>query len=233
MDTVVNGFVGVLRDHHLRVSPAESIDALNALKHTGLGERETVKDTLRATLIKNQDDAGTFDRLFDFYFSMRPVAEKPQARLKLPDHDHDHGPPPTRLELGEEADGESPEDEGHSHDTDESTEMRKFFDEDRMRQTNDIHGDADRMRLSMFSQELILNRKPGAMESALQRLTYHMRLRRSRNMFSPGGLVPEAGSEEIPLDVSAVDLQDFVDHLHEMEVDEALIAELEAQSENI
>jgi uncharacterized protein len=220
MDTVVNSFVGVLRDHHLKVSPAESIDALNALKHTGLGERETVKDTLRATLIKSQDDAGTFDRLFDLYFSMRPVAEKPAARLKLPEHDHDHGPPPTRLELGEEADGQSPEDEGHSHDMDESTEMRKFFDE-------------DSMRLSMFSQELILNRKPGAMESALQRLTYHMRLRRSRNMFNPGGLVPEAGGEELPLDVSAVDLQDFVDHLHEMEVDEDLIAELEDQSENI
>ena len=231
MDTVINDFVGVLRDHHLRVSPAESIDALNALRHTGLGERETVKDTLRATLIKNQDDTGTFDRLFDLYFSMRPLAEKPQARLRLPDHDH--GPPPTRLELGEEAGDESPEDEGHSHDKDESTEMRKFFDEERMRQSNDIHGDADRMRLSMFSQELILNRKPGAMESALQRLTYHMRLRRSRNMFNPGGLVPEAGGEELPLDVSAVDLQDFVDHLHEMEVDEDLIAELEAQSENI
>lgn len=102
-----------------------------------------------------------------------------------------------------------------------------------MRPSNDIHGDAERMRLSMFSQELILNRKPGAMESALQRLTYHMRVRRSRNMFNPGGLVSGVG-DEIPLDVSAVDLQDLVGHLHEMEMpDEALIAELEAQSENI
>lgn len=102
-----------------------------------------------------------------------------------------------------------------------------------MRSSNDIHGDAERMRLSMFSQELILNRKPGAMESALQRLTYHMRVRRSRNMFNPGGLVFGVG-DEIPLDVSAVDLQDLVGHLHEMEMpDEALIAELEAQSENI
>ena len=41
MDTVVNDFVGVLRDHHLRISPAESIDALNALKHTGIGERKS------------------------------------------------------------------------------------------------------------------------------------------------------------------------------------------------
>ena len=102
-----------------------------------------------------------------------------------------------------------------------------------MRPSNDIHGDAERMRLSMFSQELILNRKPGAMESALQRLTYHMRVRRTRNMFNPGGLVFGVG-DEIPLDVSAVDLQDLVGHLHEMEMpDEALIAELEAQSENI
>ncbi len=232
MDTVVNDFVQVLRNHQLRVSPAESIDALRALEHTGLRERGVVKDTLRATLIKNQEDAGTFDRLFDLYFSMRPAVQKPSARLKLA-HDHDHGPPPARLELGEEAGGEAPEDEGHSHDTDESTEMRRFFEEDRMRPANDIHGESERMRLSMFSQELVLNRKPGALESALQRLTYHMRLRRSRNMFNPGGLVPDAGGEELPLDVSAVDLQDFVDHLHELEVDEALIAELEAQSENI
>jgi uncharacterized protein with von Willebrand factor type A (vWA) domain len=232
MDTVVNDFVQVLRNHQLRVSPAESIDALHALKQTGLRERGVVKDTLRATLIKNQEDESTFDRLFELYFSMRPAAEKPSAKLKL-SHDHDHGPPPAKLELGEEAGGEGPEDEGHSHDTDESTEMRKFFEEDRMRPANDIHGESERMRLSMFSQELVLNRKPGAMDSALQRLTYHMRLRRSRNMFSPGSLVPNVGGEEIPLDVSAVDLQDFVDHLHELEVDEALIAELEAQSENI
>ena len=232
MDTVVNDFVQVLRNHQLRVSPAESIDALHALEQTGLRERGVVKDTLRATLIKNQEDEGTFDRLFELYFSMRPATEKSSAKLKL-SHDHDHGPPPAKLELGEEAGGEGPEEEGHSHDTDESTEMRKFFEEDRMRPANDIHGESERMRLSMFSQELVLNRKPGAMDSALQRLTYHMRLRRSRNMFSPGELVPGLGGEELPLDVSAVDLQDFVDHLHELEVDEDLIAELEAQSENI
>ncbi len=233
METVINDFVQVLRNNRLRVSPAESLDALHALKHTGLGEREVVRDTLRATLVKNAEDAGTFDRLFDLFFSMRPVAEKPWAKLKAPPHDHDHGPPPARLELGEEAGGGPPDETEHTHDKDESTEMRKFFDEERMRPSGDVHGDAERMRLSMFSQELILNRKPGAMEAALQRLTYHMKLRRTRNMFNPGGLVPHVGGEEIPLDVSAVDLEDFVDHLHDLDVDEKLIAELEAQSENI
>jgi uncharacterized protein with von Willebrand factor type A (vWA) domain len=231
MDAVINDFVQVLRKHQLRVSPVESIDALHALMQVGLGEREVVRDTLRATLIKNQDDSDTFDRLFDLYFGMRPHAEKPAVKLKLPDHDH--GAPPTKLQLGEDAVGEAPEEEGHSHDEGEPVDMRRFFDEERMRPSQDIHGDVERMRLSMFSQELILNRKPGALESALQRLTYHLRVRRSRNMFNPGGLVPNAGGEEIPLDVSAVDLQDLVDHLHEMEVDEAIIQQLEAQSEDI
>ena len=232
MDAVINDFVQVLRSHQLRVSPAESIDALLALKQVGLGERGMVRDTLRATLIKNQEDAETFDRLFDLYFSLRPHTEKPAVRVKLPDHDHDHGPPPDRLELGEDAEGEAPEEEGHSHDEGEPADMRRFFDKERMRPSQNIHGEGEKMRLSMFSQELILNRKPGAMESALQRLTYHMKLRRSRNMFSPGGLVPDTG-EEIPLDVSAVDLEELVDHLHDMEVDEALIEQLEAQAENI
>jgi uncharacterized protein with von Willebrand factor type A (vWA) domain len=201
------------------------------LKQVGLGEREVVRDTLRTTLIKNRDDTETFDRLFDLYFSMRPQAEKPAAKLKWPDHDH--GPTPTKLELGEEAEGEAPQDEGHSHDDGEPVDLRRFFDEERIRPSQNIHGEDEKMRLSMFSQELILNRKPGALESALQRLTYHMRIRRSRNIFNPGGLVPNDGGEEIPLDVSAVDLQDLVDHLHELEVDEALIAQLEAQSEDI
>jgi uncharacterized protein with von Willebrand factor type A (vWA) domain len=233
MDAVINDFVQVLRRHQLRVSPAESLDALHALKQVGLGEREVVRDTLRATLIKNQDDTATFDTLFDLYFSLRPQAEKPAVRLKLAEHDHDHGPPPTKLELGEDAQGEAPKEEGHSHDEGEPVDMRRFFDEERIRPSENIHGDAEKMRLSLFSQELILNRKQGAMESALQRLTYHIKVRRSRNMFNPGGLVPNDGGEEIPLDVSAVDLQELVDHLHEMEVDEALIQQLEAQSENI
>ena len=231
MDAVINDFVQVLRKHQLRVSPVESIDALHALKQVGLGEREVVRDTLRATLIKNQDDTDTFDRLFDLYFGMRPHAKKPAVKLKLPDHDH--GTPPTKLQLGEDAVGEAPEEEGHSHDAGEPVDMRRFFDEERMRPSQDIHGETERMRLSMFSQELILNHKKGSLESALQRLTYHLKIRRARNMFNPGGLVPNTGGEEIPLDVSAVDLQNFVDHLHDMEVDEALIEQIEAQSENI
>ena len=233
MDSVINDFVRVLRRHQLRVSPAESLDALHALQQVGLGERKVVRDALRATMVKNQEDSETFEWLFDLFFSIRPPKEKPTASFKLPEHDHNHGPPPAKLELGEDAEGEAAEEEGHSHDEGEPVDMRRFFDEERIRPSQDIHGEAERMRLSMFSQELILNHKQGALESALQRLTYHLRVRRTRNIFNPGGLIPNAGGEEIPLDVSAVDLQNFVDHLHGMAVDEALVEQIEAQSENI
>src|SRR5215204_920886 len=96
MDSVINDFVRVLRRHQLRVSPAESLDALHALQQVGLGERKVVRDALRATMVKNQEDSETFDRLFDLFFSIRPPKEKPAASFKLPEHDHDHGPPKAR-----------------------------------------------------------------------------------------------------------------------------------------
>src|SRR5215207_1409469 len=127
MDSVINDFVQVLRRHQLRVSPAESLDALHALKQVGLGERKVVRDALRATMVKNQEDSETFNRLFDLFFSIRPAKEKPAASFKLPEHDH--GPPPAKLELGEDAEGEAPESEDHSHDEDGSIDLRRFFDE--------------------------------------------------------------------------------------------------------
>ncbi|HET7479480.1 MAG TPA: VWA domain-containing protein [Rubrobacteraceae bacterium] len=233
MEAVLNDFVQVLRRHRLRVSPAESLDALHALEQVGIGEREVVRDTLRATLIKNLDDVEAFDKLFDLFFSLRPEPERKTAKLELPGHDHDHGPPPARMEFGEEAAGQAPESEEHSHEDKESTEFRRFFDDERMRPSRDFHGEADRMRLSMFSQELILNRKPGALNQAMQRITHQLRLRRARNIFNPGDLVPHSEGQELPLDVSAAELGELIDHLHELEVDEALIRQLEAQSDDI
>jgi uncharacterized protein len=231
MDTVINDFVQVLRRHQVRVSPAESLDALHALEQTGLGERGVVQDALRTTLIKNLDDIETFDRLFDLYFSLRPTAEKRTAKLEVNGHDHDQ---PTSMELGEDAEGEAPDSEEHSHEDIENTEFRRHFDEDRMRPSEDIHGEADKMRLSMFSQELLLNRKPGALDQALQRITHQLRLRRARGMFSPGDLVAHGDTaKELPLDVSAADFQGLVDHLHDLDVDESLIRQLEEQSEEI
>jgi uncharacterized protein with von Willebrand factor type A (vWA) domain len=69
MEARILEFAALLRRHGLRISPAESLDALAALQTTGLPTRGTVKDVLRATIVKRSSDLPTFDEMFDLYFS--------------------------------------------------------------------------------------------------------------------------------------------------------------------
>jgi uncharacterized protein with von Willebrand factor type A (vWA) domain len=62
-------FGALLRHHGLRISPAETLDSLEALRRTGLGTRDVVKDTLRATMVKRAADLPAFEELFDLFFS--------------------------------------------------------------------------------------------------------------------------------------------------------------------
>lgn len=69
MEARILDFAALLRRHGMRISPAESLDSLAALRDTGLSSRETVKDVLRATMVKRAPDLPVFDELFDLYFS--------------------------------------------------------------------------------------------------------------------------------------------------------------------
>jgi len=62
-------FGNLLRKSGVRVSVAEAIDAFDALDRLSLDEREVFKDALRASMVKKSDDIGTFDQLFDLYWS--------------------------------------------------------------------------------------------------------------------------------------------------------------------
>src|SRR3989304_2256988 len=68
MDERILEFIGDLRRAEIRISPSEAPDALAASAEVGLGDRETFKSTLAATLIKEFRDQPTFDRLFNLYF---------------------------------------------------------------------------------------------------------------------------------------------------------------------
>src|SRR5437870_1244691 len=68
MDQRILEFIGDLRRAEIRISPSEALDALAASAEVGLGDRETFKSTLAATLIKEFRDQPTFDRLFNLYF---------------------------------------------------------------------------------------------------------------------------------------------------------------------
>jgi uncharacterized protein with von Willebrand factor type A (vWA) domain len=68
MDERILEFIGDLRRAELRISPSEAIDALAASAEVGLGDRETFKATLAATLVKEARDQETFNRIFNLYF---------------------------------------------------------------------------------------------------------------------------------------------------------------------
>ena len=69
MDAKLVEFSNLLRQNGLRVSLAESMDMLRALDVVGLPDRETVRATLRATMVKRTADLPTFEQLFALFFS--------------------------------------------------------------------------------------------------------------------------------------------------------------------
>ena len=68
---VLEGFVGELRTAGLPVSLTESLDALAAVGHVGLGDRAVFREALAATLVKRPEHRAAFDTLFDVWFSLR------------------------------------------------------------------------------------------------------------------------------------------------------------------
>ena len=62
-------FTNLLRKSGVRVSVAEAIDAFQALDELSLDERDIFKDALRSSMIKRGDEIGTYDQLFDLFWS--------------------------------------------------------------------------------------------------------------------------------------------------------------------
>ncbi len=69
MESRIIEFAGVLRRHGVRVSTAETLDALRGTNVTGLGDRETFRATLRAAMVKRTSDLETYEKLFTTFFS--------------------------------------------------------------------------------------------------------------------------------------------------------------------
>ena len=61
-------FVRALRAAGVRVSLAESQDAMFAVEHSGVREQATFKSSMKATLVKNQRDQPIFDYFFPLFF---------------------------------------------------------------------------------------------------------------------------------------------------------------------
>ncbi|MCG6203869.1 VWA domain-containing protein [Rhodopseudomonas sp. HC1] len=69
-------FFRAARGAGVRVSPAESIDAMRAVTQVGFADRGLLRDTLLVTLAKSQDEKQALAECFDLFFS-RPEPKPP------------------------------------------------------------------------------------------------------------------------------------------------------------
>jgi uncharacterized protein with von Willebrand factor type A (vWA) domain len=68
---LLSGFIQELRAAGLPVSLTENLDAMEAVKHIPLEDREAFKYALAATLVKNSAHWRSFETVFEVYFSLR------------------------------------------------------------------------------------------------------------------------------------------------------------------
>ena len=68
---LISGFIEELRNAGLPVSLTENLDAMEAVTHIPLEDREAFKYALGATLVKNHSHWRAFEVVFEVYFSLR------------------------------------------------------------------------------------------------------------------------------------------------------------------
>jgi len=68
---LLSGFIIELRNAGLPVSLTENLDAMHAISHIPLEDREASTYALGATLVKNQAHWRSFETVFEVYFSLR------------------------------------------------------------------------------------------------------------------------------------------------------------------
>ncbi len=78
MIDLLAGFVNELRNAGLPVSLTENLDAMEAVQHIPIEDREAFKYALAATMVKNNSHWRAFETVFEVYFSLRG----PEYKLK-------------------------------------------------------------------------------------------------------------------------------------------------------
>jgi uncharacterized protein with von Willebrand factor type A (vWA) domain len=68
---LLTGFVGELRAAGIPVSLSEHLDAAETLRHIPLEDRQAIKYTLGASLVKSSTHWPAYETAFEIYFSMR------------------------------------------------------------------------------------------------------------------------------------------------------------------
>ncbi|UXY28712.1 VWA domain-containing protein [Streptomyces sp. HUAS TT20] len=182
-------FVRVLRLFGLRVSVSEAMDAMRAAAQPGvLGRRETLREALRLTLVKDRRDDELFDELFAAFFSLRPVHQDSDGHGHS--HEHDDLTDTGELESYTVSDepSETPQ-QGHSHG--KPADIRDYFDQQDLAQRYNLHQEANKLDLAAMTEEIVLS-KDGAAD-ATRGPSVQLETERLHGAGIPGQLAAAAG----------------------------------------
>lgn len=231
MHVAVNRFVVLLKRNGVRISPSESIDAMQALARVGLNERGTVQTVLRSTLVKDTHDIPVFDELFDLFFRM-PGNAHPSSHGH--DHAHHHDgdqAEPERIVFDPDDRDVQNTDGEHAHS--EPVPIRDYFEPERMIARFNPHQSPNQLSLSALSQGLVLNRNKGLLEKVMKRVTHQIKVRRVKNIANPGELNFGDSPYQLDDDLVVNAAGALLDDLRDLEVDEALIDQLASRIDGI
>ena len=101
MEKTLTNFIRSLRNAEIRVSTAETLDALSAVELVGYRDKGFLKDSLSIVLPKTPDEKETFETCFDQFFAFKDISGESSA-----DSDSE--------EDGEESEGSESQGEGGS-----------------------------------------------------------------------------------------------------------------------
>ncbi len=104
-------FFRAARGAGVRVSPAESIDAMRAVSAVGFADRTALRDTFLLTLAKTQDEKRALGDCFDLFFS-QPEPEQESSEQQQSDDQDKSGANPSADAHGDNSGGASSENVG-------------------------------------------------------------------------------------------------------------------------
>ena len=231
MDAPINRFICLLKKSGVRISPSETIDAMQALEHVTLADRHVVRTVLRSTLVKDMHDIPVFEELFDLFFAL-PGARAGRSGAHGHGHHHDGDlAEPERIVFAPEDTDVINNDNEHAHG--EPKSIRDFFDPDKMVTRFNPHQDPNQLSLSAMSQGLILNRNKGILDQVMKKVTHQLHVRRVKNIASPGELNFGDALQHIDEDLIVNATEALLDDLRDLDVDEALVDQLASNIDGI
>ena len=103
-ERTITDFVRALRSADVKVSTAETLDAVKAVDLVGYEDREFLKTALRSVLAKSEAEKDTYDRLFELFFQRKKKDQSEEAESSKQDTGEDSGEPQNFMDIAESSD---------------------------------------------------------------------------------------------------------------------------------